>query len=289
MGQVTFFKRLDDCYENLTKKQIKLADYIRSNYKTAVFLACVPLAREVGVSEATVVRFANALGYEGFTEMINHIREYMKNEITTLDKVKGLESAYKNSDVVVEITENNVKIIRSLQKLVTREKLDAVVENMVRCRKMVICGFEGSSGLAEYMGYHMVRAGRQVEIVNEKFGNLFSIVNSVDQDTFVISVGFPRYVKDQLKLSKILSDKGANILAITDSPKSPLMEHSDYSFIIPIDSRHGSNIDVYVAVMSLFQILVFEFGLKDYDNIKRNLNLLEGFNTYFDIFHKGRL
>lgn len=286
--QETFFNRLEDNYTNLTKKQLRLADYIRDNYKTAVFLACVPLAKEVGVSEATVIRLANALGYEGFTEMINHIREYMKNEMTTIDKINALGSAYKYTDIITELTEGNIKMLKNLQKMISRDKLDQVIECMIKNKRLILCGFEGSSGLVEYLGYHMVRAGRQVDVVNERYGNLFNLVNFADENTFVITIAFPRYVENQLKLSKMLYEKGANILAITDSPKSPLLEFCKYSVIISQDSSHSSNIDVYVAVMALLQILIFQYGAKDYENFKNNLGNLEKFNSDFGIFLKDK-
>lgn len=284
----TFFDRLEHNYINLTEKQKKLADYIRINYRTVVFLACVPLAKEVGVSEATVVRFANALGYEGFTEMINHIREYMKNEITTVDKLKGFESVYRNANVVNQISENNIKLIKSLQKLINPEKLNQVVDDMLSCRKILLCGFEGSSGVVEYMGYNMIRAGCYVDIVTEKYGNLFNIVNSSDNNTYAVIVAFPRYPDNIIKLSKMLYDNGVNILIITDSIKSPVLEYGKYSFIIPCGSRYGSTIDVSTAVITLFQIILFEFTLKNYKKTKENLDKLEDFNTTFDIFYKEK-
>jgi DNA-binding MurR/RpiR family transcriptional regulator len=284
--QDTFFDKLEKKYRSLTKKQLRLANFFRYNYKTAVFMACVPLAREVGVSEATVVRFANALGYEGFTEMMHHIRDYMKNELNTIDKVKGLESAYKHTNIAAGIAEENIKSIRNLCKILVQDTINRIVEDMTKCKKLILIGFEGSAGLMEYLGYHMVRTGCQVEVVTEKYGNTFDLVNSTDAGSFVITVAFPRYARAQLKLGEMLNALGATILAVTDSLKSPLLGSSSYSILIPINTAYNSNIDVYAAVLSLFQILIFEYGKKNYDNVRKSLDKLEEFNTYFDIFKK---
>lgn len=286
--QDTFFERLDNNYTNLTKKQKKLADYIMANYKAVVFMACVPLAREAGVSEATAVRLANALGYEGYTEMINHIREYMKNEITTVDKLKGFESAYKYSNVVTEITENNIKAIKSLQKIMLQDKLNEIVNDMADSKKLLLCGYESSAGPVDYFGYNMIRAGCEVEVITEKYGNLFGAINSADNTTFAIITAFPRYPNNMIKLGKMLFDKGAKVLVITDSVKSPLLEFGRYSFVIPSDGNGSSNIDMCAAVVTLFQILLFQYGLNNYNSTKESLDRLEDFNRYFEVFYKDK-
>ena len=59
-------KMIDERYQKFSKGQKKLADFIREDYDTAAFLTAAKMGEEVGVSESTVVRFATALGYDGY-------------------------------------------------------------------------------------------------------------------------------------------------------------------------------------------------------------------------------
>jgi DNA-binding MurR/RpiR family transcriptional regulator len=283
----TFFDRLESKYIILSKKQILLADYLRDNYKTAVFLACVPLAKEVGVSEATVVRFANALGYEGFTDMINHIQDYMKNEMmTTVDKLKNLELQRNYSHIFNELIHNNIQVLSNFVNFISQEKIDCIVDNMSKSKRIVVNGFESSAGFAEYLSYHLIRAGCYAEIISEKYGNLYNIINSSDKDTFVITVIFPRYPDEQVKLNKMLHEKGSKICLITDSAKCTLSSVSDYHIYIPFQNSQSFDMGTHIAILTLLQIILYEYCLKDYDKIKSNLENLEKFNEYFNIFNK---
>lgn len=282
--QDTFFDILDRNYKNLSKKQVRLADYIRRNYKTAVFLSCVPMAKEVGISEATVVRFANALGYEGFTEMIGHIQDYIKNEMTTVEKLEGYEALNRHSDIFKEVIDESVKVIKSLPKLVTQEKIDQVVKDMRESKKIFLVGFESAGGLVEYVGYHLNRVGFYVEILNEKSGDLLSAVNSADSGCYVMSICFPRYAKSQIRLTDMLSQKGTKVFVVTDGPKSPLLQYSSYSLFFPLQSSFTIYTEIYAAILTFFQILLYEVGLKDYDKTKQSLLNLEEYNKFFEIF-----
>ncbi len=282
--QDTFFDILDRHYKHLSKKQVRLADYIRKNYKTAVFLSCVPMAREVDISEATVVRFANALGYEGFTEMIGHIQEYIKNEMTTVEKLQGLGALSAHSDIFKDVMDESLRAIKSLPKLVTQEKIDRIAKDMRESRKVFLVGFESAGGLVEYVGYHLLRAGCKVEVVNEKTGNLLTVIHDADPDCLVMSICFPRYAKAQIRLTEMLSKKGAKVFVVTDGPGSPLIRYSSYSLFFPLNNSFSIYTEIYAAILTFFQILLYEVGLADYEKTRQSLLKLEEYNSAFEVF-----
>ena len=79
-------KKLENGYKKFSKGQKKLADFIRGNYDKAAFLTAAKMGEEVGVSESTVVRFAMALGYEGYPEFQKALGELIR---TKLDPANG--------------------------------------------------------------------------------------------------------------------------------------------------------------------------------------------------------
>ena len=64
-----FQQRLEDHLPDLTKSQQRIASYLLANYDEAAFLSMADLARRLDLSEATLVRFAKAIGYDGFREL----------------------------------------------------------------------------------------------------------------------------------------------------------------------------------------------------------------------------
>ena len=82
-------------YTRLSKGQKLIAQYILNNYDKVAFMTACKLGETVGVSESTVVRFANALGYSGYPKLQAALQELIKNKLTTVQRV---EMAHDYSD-----------------------------------------------------------------------------------------------------------------------------------------------------------------------------------------------
>ena len=87
-------KKLENGYKKFSKGQKKLADFIRGNYDKAAFLTAAKMGEEVGVSESTVVRFAMALGYEGYPEFQKALGELIR---TKLNSIQRMEECIENT------------------------------------------------------------------------------------------------------------------------------------------------------------------------------------------------
>ncbi len=281
----SFFKRVEENRKNLTKKQAILAEYILKNYKSSAFLSSVPLGKKAGVSEATVIRFARAIGYEGFIDMIKDIQEFVKNEITTIDKLESMGKLYQNKTILDEVIQNNQMIIKSLKRSVSQEQITGAVKKMGESSKIVVVGFEGSSGAAEYLGYNLVRLAPKVEVINENHNNFINIIKNSDENTYVVLIAFPRYSKKIVDLAKYFKEAKANILSITDSIMSPIAEYSDSIFLIPKYDSFVANLDVSSGVTTIIQAIVMEYGLQNYEKAQSNLEKIEKINDVYEVFY----
>ena len=87
-------QRLEDGYNKFSKGQKKLADFIREDYDKAAFMTAAKMGEEVGVSESTVVRFATALGYEGYPQFQRALGEMVR---TKLNSIQRMEVTYGRS------------------------------------------------------------------------------------------------------------------------------------------------------------------------------------------------
>ena len=75
-------RRLNKTGRKLSKGHQRIADYIARHYDKAVFMTAVSLGDMVGVSESTVVRFASALGYEGYPQLQRALQELVRHHLT---------------------------------------------------------------------------------------------------------------------------------------------------------------------------------------------------------------
>lgn len=283
----SFFERVDQYGNELTKKQKQLAEYVANNYKTAVFLSSIELGKKVGTSEATVIRLANALGYSGYLEMVKEIQEYVKEEITTIDKLEGFGMLLNDESTKSIVMANNIKIIESVSKILSDEIISKVLSDIDAHNKVIITGFEGSAGIAEYFGYNLTRIVPNVEIVTHNHGNIFNVVKNCDKNSFVIALSFPRYSKHIVKLAEMFKEKGAKVFGITDSILSPIKRISDYAVIIPVHGEYTFNLDVSIGVMTILQTILMEYAASHHEQVEENLNALEKYNEEYGLFYKS--
>ena len=88
-------------YMKLSKGQKLIAKYILENYDKVAFMTAAKLSEEVGVSESTVVRFANALGYSGYPKLQEALEELIKNKLTTVQRVEMIDENKSDSEYYI--------------------------------------------------------------------------------------------------------------------------------------------------------------------------------------------
>ena len=89
-------------YSRLSKGQKLIAQYIINNYDKVAFMTASKLGEAVGVSESTVVRFANALGYAGYPKLQEGLQELIKkNKLTTVQRVEMANEDYSDDSTIL--------------------------------------------------------------------------------------------------------------------------------------------------------------------------------------------
>ncbi|MDD3299181.1 MAG: N-acetylmannosamine kinase, partial [Firmicutes bacterium] len=81
-------KLISSSFSELSKGQKLIAQFITTQYDKAAFMTAAKLGERVGVSESTVVRFAIALGYEGYPELQKALQELIKTKLTTVQRIE---------------------------------------------------------------------------------------------------------------------------------------------------------------------------------------------------------
>lgn len=280
----TFFDRLNQNYNNLSKKQLLTGDYIKENYMTAALMSIIPLSKEIGVSEATVVRFANVLGYKGFIEMMHDIKKYIKRELTTVDRFEKYQNENDNISPIYNVLSDNINILNRLSLDISRELIIEIANNIKTAKRVIVVGFESTAPFAEYFVYHMTRSGKDVQAITEKTGDLFNILNFIKEEDFCISISISRHSAKQISIMKYLKEKGVKIYSITDNCKSPTVKYSQYNTFLPMNNSLMRISSIHIAILALFQMIMSEYILLNDTEVSKNLNNLEYYNEFFNMF-----
>lgn len=257
-----------------SKSQKYIAKYITEHYEKAAFMTAAKLGTAVGVSESTVVRFADEMGFDGYPEMQQALRSYGRNRLTTLQRLDISADRLEGGNLLKSVMTQDIERIRYTLENMSEESFNSAVDKIIAARRVYIFGAMSSDILARFLSNYLKLACDSVIYVQpiNSSGILQQLINLGKEDVF-ISISFPRYFKNTLTATAYAKECGANIIAITDSEASPLAEYADQLLLAKSDII--SYADSLAAPLSLINALVAEVGMKNSEKLENTLRRLE--------------
>ena len=182
-------------YTRLSKGQKLIAQYILNNYDKVAFMTACKLGETVGVSESTVVRFANALGYSGYPKLQAALQELIKNKLTTVQRVEMANDYSDENTILNKILKGDIDNIRETLEEIDGEAFQEAVSRLLKARKIYILGMRTSFVVAQYLGFYLGIILDNVHTVRMDMGDAFEQIVRIGEDDVVIAFSFPRYSK----------------------------------------------------------------------------------------------
>lgn len=260
-------------FSRLSKGQKLIAEYILKHYDKAAFMTAAKLGASVGVSESTVVRFANQLGYEGYPELQKALQELIKNKLTTAQRIELSNDFIIPNNALKGVLKSDIENIRSTMEKINYEAFESTVNSILNSKKIYIVGLRSSAALADFLGFYLNLILDNVKVVSYGMSDIFEQMLTLGEGDCVIGIGFPRYAMRTVETLNYAKSRGADVIAITDSVLSPLATKADYVLIA--ESNMASFVDSLVAPLSVINALIIAVGLKEKDKISKTFTELE--------------
>lgn len=266
--------RIDMSRRDFSKGQRKIASFIEEHYDTAAFLTASKLGETVGVSESTVVRFATQIGYEGYPALQKAMQEMIRDKLTSIQRIEVTTGRIGDGDVVESVLNQDIDKIRRTIEEVSREDFAAAVDAIIRAEHINIFGVKSASYIANFLGYYLDLLFGNVTMMNStsKTATYEKLFRIGPRDV-MIGISFPRYSIMAVDAMSFAHDRGAEVVAITDSMISPLVSNADSVLLARSDI--ASVVDTLVAPLSLINALLVAVVIKCKDRITDTLTSLE--------------
>ncbi len=268
-----------------SKGQKLIAKYIEEHYDKVAFMTASKLGSTVGVSESTVVRFATEIGYEGYPQLQRAMQEMIRIRLTSLQRLEITAENIEIPNMLDAIFNQDIDIIRRTMEETPHESFYNAVDAIVASRKVYILGARSSLALATFLSYYFNLIFESVQLVNSTSeAEIFEQMLHVGENDAVIGISFPRYSKKAVKAMHFASDRGAKVIAITDSNMSPLAEPAD--FVLLARSDMASFVDSLVAPLSLINALIVTTGIKKKAEVVDSFKKLENIWDEYGVYEK---
>ena len=268
-----------------SKGQKQIARFILEHYDKAAFMTASRLGVTVGVSESTVVRFATELGYDGYPHLQRALQEMIRNKLTSVQRMEVAGDRMGGRDVLQTVLHADTDMIRVTLDEIDRDAFQGAVDALMGAKRIYILGVRSSSALASFLGFYFNLLFENVTLVHtNSVSEIFEQVLRVGPGDVLFGISFPRYSKRTLSAMKYARDRGARVIALTDSQLSPLARVSDHVLLARSDM--ASFVDSLVAPLSVINALIVAVGMSRRDEIEQTFNKLERIWEEYDVYEK---
>lgn len=268
-----------------SKGQKLIAKYIEEHYDKVAFMTASKLGATVGVSESTVVRFATEIGYAGYPQLQRAMQEMIRSKLTSVQRLEITAENVELPNMLDAVFNQDIDIIRRTMEETSHESFYNAVDAIVSSRKVYILGARSSLALATFLSYYFNLIFENVKLVNlTSEAEIFEQMIHVGENDAVIGISFPRYSRKAVKAMHFASDRGANVIAITDSMLSPLAEPAE--FVLIARSDMASFVDSLAAPLSLINALIVTTAIKKKDEVVDSFNKLENIWDEYGVYEK---
>lgn len=271
-------------YTRFSKGQKLIAQYILKNYDKVAFMTACKLGETVGVSESTVVRFANALGYSGYPKLQDALQEVIKNKLTTVQRVDMVKEFNDDSAILKKIVKSDMDNIKDTLEGIDEKAFEEAANRILKAKRIYIVGMRSSFTIAQYLGFYLGIILDSVHVIRTDMGDAFEQVVKINEDDVLIAISFPRYSKKSYQIVSYAKEKGAHIVSLTDSPFAPVASFTDN--LLLVKSNMVSFVDSLVPALSIANALIVSVGMKENEDIKQHFDDLEAIWEKYSVYDK---
>ncbi len=250
---------IQERFDEFSRSQKDVARYIVDHLDEAAFLTAEELARRASTSSSTVVRFSQALGFEGYPELQQAAIEEYRTTIAA-SSAGGALFSFDHSEMEGSLSADYSNLEETARKL-TPDQVDASIAALAEAQRVVIVGVDQMAFFASYLRHTLSLLDIRAEIVASTGGESLQRLGRIDESTLVITLSAGRAHPLLLRAMKLALHRGARTLAISDATMSEVGEHAELTLYF--SSNSPSFTRSHTALMALIQGLAHGLYARD--------------------------
>ena len=271
---IDFSQIISDNYKNLTKSEKRIANYLRKNQEESAFLSAGEIADRLGLSEATLVRFARTLGFNSYPAMRTVLQDAFRRRVTHSARLRTrLEDLREVGDIFDRLVVSEIDYLTQSLETIDRQSLNQAVE-MIRSRKRIfVFGVGPSVSLVNLLEIRLGRFGRQViPLTTAGREMLEPLLLMTDQDLLFVICFFDISGALQLIL-EYANEIHCPVIMLTDTLGSIIGDKAD----VVLSAKRGpvSEFHSLVVPMTIINTMLLAVAQEDQGYVMTNLDKLD--------------
>lgn len=259
--------------DSLTPKGKTLGQFIIQNPRQAVFMTTKELSAACKVSEATVVRFVSQLGYGGYSDFLQALRDIVDTGLTLPDRIDLPGPALPGTELLHRVLLEEMTNIKQIYESLDLKVLASFVGHLADSSSVYVIGSRLSFTFAYYLGWSLYKVRSDVHILKGSDSTSIDVLTHAAPDSLVIIIATSRYPNELIRLGKVVRRLGLTLLVMADSALCPLIQFAHQSLIVP--SKSIPFIGHPTAISCMINYLVIALARQRGTDLKKHQERLE--------------
>ncbi len=227
--KINAYQKILDQYETFSTQQKNVADYIMNNINDSIYFPISKFALAIGVSQATIVRFAQHLGYQGFNEFRDSLFEYFQDHFSPEIRMKhSINALDQGSSTYKQIADNDTVYLEKSTFEIDESVFDKAVKTICGCRNLYIFAIGANEYLGCYLKFKLRRLKFNCILVSDSGRELLEHMLLLGQEDAAVVFNFSKPSIDFNRLMELLSDNKVSSILITDIRTPPVVRLATY-------------------------------------------------------------
>jgi len=254
-------------YDSLSKRLKQIARYILDEPNTVALETLSVVAQRCGVPPSSIVRFSQAFGFEGASQMQRLFRDGLLSlnapleygeRIRQFNQVVNDQQINTPTQVLAEFIQGNIMALQHLDGSIDQEQLAQAVDLIAKADTVYVAGFRRSFPVAAYLAYSLHQVDKRTVFIDAVGGMTQQQIHGITDQDLLLEVSYFPYAEEAVHLIDTAAEHGGKILSITDSPLSPIARSA--SLVLQIREAEVRGFRSLSSTMCLAQSLVIAYA-----------------------------
>jgi len=276
-------------YHGLGKAYKKVADFILNNLESATFVSLGEISSQIGVSDATIIRFAKELGYSGYQGLREDLVNYIRKVLYPVQKLT-MSIAQKNIPTLEIVKQTDINFIHQTIDNIQRDWFENIIKLILSANRIFCMGWGLSSFLAEFLTFQLRRLSLDACSITRDRRPMLEQVLFLRKGDLLIVFDLLLYCQEVLEAVEYLHDhnKGIKIITITNDSLAHIVQYADVSLFCSTLGPKKSTLISLTSPLCLINCIIEELIVKNPKRAKRAImkfeqEVLSNPNYYYQI------
>lgn len=271
--QGDFITRIRSSYNQLTKAEKKVADYVLTNPKDVLFMSITDLAEACDVGDTSVFRFCKTMELKGYQEFKMMLSLSISEGQEELDQFTGNNISLDDSfgELAKKVLNTNINALTETYSLIREEDFSQAIDMLHKARRIFFFGVGASMLTAMKAMNKFLRIENKVFGIQDTHMQAMAAATMSGEDVAVM-FSYSGATKDTIHVAEVAKKAGARIICVTRFVKSPLRAYADIVLLSGANEGplQGGSTSAEISQLFLVDLLYMEYYRRYFDRCSRN-------------------